>query len=58
VLSGARAALRGCRFPRNAQIGVAAGAGANTAFTIDPNDTVTLDNVTKTSLTAGNFHFA
>jgi len=26
----------------------------NTVFTID---TVTLDNVTKTSLTAGNFHF-
>ena len=32
-------------------------AGANTVFTIDANDTVTLDNVTKTSLTAGNFHF-
>ena len=31
--------------------------GANTVFTIDANDTVTLDNVTKTSLTAGNFHF-
>jgi len=27
-------------------------------FTIDTNDTVTLDNVTKTSLTAGNFHFS
>ena len=32
--------------------------GANTVFTIDANDTVTLDNVTKTSLTAGNFHFS
>jgi hypothetical protein len=31
--------------------------GANTVFTIDANDTVTLDGVTKTSLTAGNFHF-
>jgi len=31
--------------------------GANTVFTIDTNDTVTLDNVTKTSLTTGNFHF-
>ena len=33
-------------------------SGANTVFTIDANDTVTLDNVTKTSLTAGNFHFS
>jgi len=32
-------------------------SGANTVFTIDANDTVTLDSVTKTSLTAGNFHF-
>jgi len=32
-------------------------AGANTVLTIDANDTVTLDNVTKTSLAAGNFHF-
>jgi Ca2+-binding RTX toxin-like protein len=32
-------------------------SGANTVFTIDANDTVTLDNVTKTSLTAANFHF-
>jgi hypothetical protein len=32
-------------------------SGANTVFTVDTNDTVTLDNVTKTSLTAGNFHF-
>jgi Ca2+-binding RTX toxin-like protein len=32
-------------------------SGANTVFTIDANDTVTLDNVTKTSLTASNFHF-
>ena len=36
----------------------AAQVGANTVFTIDANDTVTLDNVTKTSLTAGNFHFS
>ncbi len=33
-------------------------SGANTVFTIDANDTVTLDNVTKTSLTASNFHFS
>jgi serralysin len=33
-------------------------SGANTVFTIDANDTVTLDNITKTSLTAGNFHFS
>jgi len=32
--------------------------GANTVFTIDANDTVTLDNVAKSSLTASNFHFA
>jgi Ca2+-binding RTX toxin-like protein len=32
-------------------------SGADTVFTIDANDTVTLDNVTKSSLTAGNFHF-
>jgi hypothetical protein len=32
--------------------------GANTVFTIDTNDTVTLDNVTKGNLTAGNFHFS
>jgi hypothetical protein len=31
--------------------------GADTVFTIDANDTVTLDNVNKTSLTASNFHF-
>ena len=31
--------------------------GANTVFTIDAHDTVTLDNVTKSSLTTGNFHF-
>ena len=31
--------------------------GANTVFTIDANDTVTLDNVTKSSLAASNFHF-
>ena len=32
-------------------------SGANTVFAIDANDTVTLDNVTKTSLTSSNFHF-
>jgi Ca2+-binding RTX toxin-like protein len=40
-----------------AAIADATQSGANTVFTIDANDTVTLDNVTKTSLTAGNFHF-
>jgi hypothetical protein len=32
-------------------------SGASTVFTIDANDTVTLDNVNKNNLTAGNFHF-
>jgi Ca2+-binding RTX toxin-like protein len=32
-------------------------SGANTVFTIDANDTVTLDNVNKASLASGNFHF-
>jgi hypothetical protein len=32
-------------------------AGANTVFTIDANDTVTLDNINKSNLTASNFHF-
>jgi len=40
-----------------AAMNAASQSGANTVFTIDTNDTVTLDNVTKTSLTAGNFHF-
>ena len=40
-----------------AAMNAASQAGANTVFTIDVGDTVTLDNVTKTSLTAGNFHF-
>ncbi len=40
-----------------AAMNAASQSGANTVFTIDANDTVTLDNVTKTSLTAGNFHF-
>ena len=40
-----------------AAMNAASQAGANTVFTIDAGDTVTLDNVTKTSLTAGNFHF-
>jgi Ca2+-binding RTX toxin-like protein len=41
-----------------AAMNAASQAGANTVFTIDANDTVTLDNVTKTSLTASNFHFS
>ena len=40
-----------------AAMNAASQSGANTVFTVDANDTVTLDNVTKTSLTAGNFHF-
>ena len=40
-----------------AAMNAASQSGANTVFTIDANDTVTLDNVTKTSLTASNFHF-
>ncbi len=40
-----------------AAMNAASQVGANTVFTIDANDTVTLDNVTKTSLTASNFHF-
>jgi Ca2+-binding RTX toxin-like protein len=40
-----------------AAMNAASQAGANTVFTIDANDTVTLDNVTKTSLTSSNFHF-
>ena len=41
-----------------AAMNAASQVGANTVFTIDANDTVTLDNVTKSSLTAGNFHFS
>jgi hypothetical protein len=41
----------------SAAMNAASQVGANTVFTIDTNDTVTLDNVTKTSLTAGNYHF-
>jgi autotransporter passenger strand-loop-strand repeat protein len=41
-----------------AAMNAASQVGANTVFTIDTNDTVTLDNVTKTSLTAGNFHLS
>jgi hypothetical protein len=33
-------------------------SGANTVFTIDGSDSVTLDNITKSSLTASNFHFS
>jgi Ca2+-binding RTX toxin-like protein len=40
-----------------AAMNAAGQSGANTVFTIDAGDTVTLDNVTKTSLTAANFHF-
>jgi Ca2+-binding RTX toxin-like protein len=40
-----------------AAMNAATQVGVNTVFTIDANDTVTLDNVTKTSLAAGNFHF-
>ena len=31
--------------------------GANTVFAIDAGDSVTLDKVSKSSLTASNFHF-
>jgi Ca2+-binding RTX toxin-like protein len=41
----------------SAAMASASQVGANTVFTIDANDTVTLDNVNKTSLTASNFHF-
>jgi len=41
----------------SAAMAAATQVGLNTVFTIDAGDTVTLDNVTKTSLTAGNFHF-
>ncbi len=41
-----------------AAMNTASQSGANTVFTIDANDTVTLDNVTKTSLTSSNFHFS
>jgi autotransporter passenger strand-loop-strand repeat protein len=40
-----------------AAMNAASQSGANTVFTIDANDTVTLDNVTKSSLAASNFHF-
>jgi Ca2+-binding RTX toxin-like protein len=40
-----------------AAMNAATQVGANTVFTIDANDTVTLDNVAKSSLTASNFHF-
>jgi hypothetical protein len=32
--------------------------GANTVFAIDANDSVTLENVNKNGLAAGNFRFA
>jgi len=41
-----------------AAMNAASQVGANIVFTIDANDTVTLDNVAKASLTAGNFHFS
>ena len=40
-----------------AAMNAASQSGANTVFTIDANNTVMLDNITKTSLTASNFHF-
>ena len=39
-----------------AAMNAAGQVGANTVFAIDANDTVTLDNVTKTSLTSSKFH--
>ena len=41
-----------------AAMSAASQVGANTVLTIDTNDTVTLDNVIKSSLAAGNFHFS
>ncbi len=41
----------------SAAMGAATQAGADTVFTIDANNAVTLDNVSRSSLTAGNFHF-
>jgi hypothetical protein len=41
----------------SAAMAAATQVGANTVFTIDASDKVTLDNVTKGSLTASNFHF-
>jgi len=40
-----------------AAMNAASQSGANTVFTIDANNSVTLDNVTKSNLTASNFHF-
>jgi len=42
----------------SAAMASASQVGANTVFTIDGSDSVTLDNVTKTSLAPGNFHFS
>jgi hypothetical protein len=41
-----------------AAMNAATQVGANTVFTIDASDSVTLDNVAKSSLAAGNFHFS
>jgi len=41
----------------SAAMGAATQAGADTVFTIDANNSVTLDNVSKSSFTASNFHF-
>jgi len=41
----------------SAAMGAATQAGADTVLTIDANNSVTLDNVSKSSLTASNFHF-
>jgi Ca2+-binding RTX toxin-like protein len=41
----------------SAAMAAATQVGASTVFTIDANDSVTLDNVSNNSLTASNFHF-
>jgi hypothetical protein len=40
-----------------AAMNTASQSAPNTVFTIDTNDTVTLDNVTNSSRAASNFHF-
>jgi len=42
----------------SAAMASASQVGANTVFTIDGSDSVTLDNVTKSSLAPSNFHFS
>ncbi len=41
----------------SAAMAAASRIGLNTVFSIDASDTVQLNNITKTSLTASNFHF-